>query len=30
LISASFLVYIHVNHGALTGDYGTAYQFQPK
>ncbi len=23
-----FLGYIHVNHGALTGDYGTAYQYQ--
>jgi hypothetical protein len=30
LISISFLFYIHINHGALTGDYGTAYQFQTK
>lgn len=30
LISASFLGYIHINHGAPMGDYGIAYQFQPK
>jgi hypothetical protein len=30
LISASFLVYIHVNHGDPMGDYGVAYQFQTK
>jgi hypothetical protein len=29
-ISASFLVYIHMNHGAPMGDYGIAYQYQPK
>lgn len=28
LISISFLAYIHINHGAPLGDYGTAYQFQ--
>ncbi len=28
LITVCFLSYIHVNHGASTGDYGTAYQFQ--
>jgi hypothetical protein len=28
IISASFLGYIHVNHGDPAGDYGTAYQFQ--
>jgi hypothetical protein len=28
LISVSFLVYIHINHGAPLADYGTAYQFQ--
>jgi len=27
IISASFLTYIHINHGA-PADYGTAYQFQ--
>ena len=30
LITISFLVYIHLNHGASTGDYGIAYQFQPQ
>ena len=30
LISASFLGYIHLNHGAPMGDYGISYQFQPK
>lgn len=29
-ISALFLVYIHLNHGDPLGDYGVAYQFQPK
>jgi hypothetical protein len=28
LISISFLVYLHTNHGAPGGDYGVAYQFQ--
>jgi hypothetical protein len=28
IVSAAFLVYIHVNHGAPMADYGTAYQFQ--
>jgi hypothetical protein len=28
LISAAFLVYIHVNHGIPQADYGTAFQFQ--
>jgi hypothetical protein len=28
LISILFLTYIHINHGAPLGDYGTAYQFQ--
>ncbi|MGH7739263.1 MAG: hypothetical protein ACREL1_03860, partial [bacterium] len=27
-ISVMFLIYIHVNHGDPTGDYGIAYQFQ--
>src|SRR5665213_578284 len=29
-ISAGFLVYIHLNHGAPLADYGIAYQFQPR
>jgi hypothetical protein len=28
LISASFLIYIHLNHGDPSGHYGMAYQFQ--
>jgi hypothetical protein len=27
VVSVSFLYYIHVNHGALTGDYGATYMF---
>jgi hypothetical protein len=30
LISAAFLFYIHVNHGAPGADYGIAYQYQPR
>ncbi len=30
LISAVFLFYIHVNHGASSADYGIAYQYQPR
>jgi len=30
IISAGFLVYIHLNHGAPLADYGIAYQFQPR
>jgi len=28
LISAWFLIYVHVHHGIPAGDYGTAYQYQ--
>jgi hypothetical protein len=28
IISATFLIYIHLNHGAPLADYGTAYQYQ--
>ncbi|MGA3179390.1 MAG: hypothetical protein ABSF38_03495 [Verrucomicrobiota bacterium] len=28
ILSIGYLGYIHVNHGAPTGDYGVAYQFQ--
>jgi hypothetical protein len=30
IISATFLAYIHLNHGAALADYGVAYQFQPR
>jgi hypothetical protein len=28
VLTASFLVYIHVNHGDVLGDYGIPYEFQ--
>jgi hypothetical protein len=28
ILSIGYLGYIHVNHGAKTGDYGVGYQYQ--
>lgn len=30
LVSVSFLLYIHAHHGAVYGDYGIGYGYQPK